>query len=203
MSKKKLLCTAAAGILAVGIGVSASLAYMTATAKKDNVFTIGTGLTNSDGTSKITLTEGAWNDTTSGKNVIAGQTIAKSPTVNNTSDIAIYAFIKIEEPLITGNDGNLTPLFEYIVNSGWTAVSQTTSGTTRTTVYGYCTDKAMTSVAAGKSVTVFDSVTIYNYNSGNAVEGTTQHLVATAYAIQKDEIGVTAPEDVYALVKDL
>lgn len=197
LNKKKAVATAACGLLAIGLSISGAFAYMTAQKSVDNVFTIGSGIQD-----KITLSEPNWNPDAA-KNLVANQTVAKDPTVSNNSNMDVYAFIEVTEPLITGNDGSKTPLFTYTVNSGWTQYSTTTSSdnTKKVTVYAYGTSSAMTKLGASKSATLFNNVTIYNFNSGNAVEGTEQVLTVKTYVIQADGIGTTTPAGVWNTIK--
>jgi predicted ribosomally synthesized peptide with SipW-like signal peptide len=193
-NSKKLYCTLACGVLAVALGVTGSFAYLTAQKSVDNVFTIGEGLG-----SKIVLDEPNWNPDDA-KNLLPNATVKKDPTVKNNSTVNVYAFIEADVPVIT-TGGKETALFTFKPNSGWVQVSTTTKDNVQKTVYAYASDSAMTVLAPTKSATLFNTVTVCDFEDGNAVQGSTQTLTAKTYVIQADDLGKTTPADVWSLVQ--
>jgi hypothetical protein len=197
MSKRQHLGILSAGLLAVSLGITGSLAFMTTTQAKENVFLIGDDFGTGD-TSKITLTEPNWKESLA-QDVVANQTLKKDPTVTNNSDIPVYAFIVVDEPLITV-DSKTTPLFSYSLNSGWIALATSETTDTKTTVYAYATNLAMTTLSPTSSTTLFDSVTTASFPSGNAVQGTDQTITVKSYVIQTQGLKSNYPQDVWQVV---
>ena len=192
MSKKKL--TIAALILALVLLIGGVVAFFTDQKDASNVFTLGDV--------EITLTEPSW-VATNGQNMSPGKTVAKDPTITNTGSMPAYVFAEVKVPMTT----ETTPreVFTYTLNSGWVEVGTgTTADGVTTHVYAYGTASAMTSLAAAAATpAVFSSVTL---NSAIAdpstitLDGNDQFkLDIKAKAIQANDLGVTAPADVYAL----
>jgi hypothetical protein len=200
MSKRYYLGVLSAGLLAVSLGITGSLAFRTTTNSKENVFLIGDDFGTGD-TSKITLTEPSWKDS-SANGVIASQSIKKDPTVTNNSDIPVYAFLVVEEPLITLNSQSTT-LFNYTLNDGWVKLSSYQIPDMKTTVYAYAKDSAMTVLAPTESATLFNKiVAASSFGTETQVAGTEQTFTVRAYVIQSQGLKSTNPYDVWDIVEE-
>lgn len=174
MNKKKTIIAIVVVLLALALIVGGIFAYFTDTQSATNTFTIG----NVD----ITLTEDAW-DPANGQNVTPGQTIAKDPTIENTSTSQnpVYIFAKVDVPYYDSAD-----VFTYDLNTGWVEIADAVTGNTHTHVYAYEQSGSMKSVAYQESATVFNNVTVRNLANNTTVpnDGTPLNVVVTGYGIQ-------------------
>lgn len=172
--KKKTKKIVAIIVAALAIIVTGGvIAYLTDTDTATNTFTIGAV--------SIDLTEDNWN-ATNAQNVVPGQVINKDPAIDNTGSNSAYVYIKVEEPIVNMRAGGTGPLLTYSINTGWTQLKTSTSGTTKTTVFYY-----NTALAAGNNTpSLFNNVTVAEFDQ-NTVNGS-KNMVVTAYAIQSNDL---------------
>ena len=194
MSKKKI--TLAAIVLALILLIGGMIAYFTDEKTVTNVFTLGSV--------EISLTEPGW-DASNGLNITPGKTVAKDPTITNTGAMPAYVFAEVKVPMTTENPSR--EAFTYSVNSGWVELSSPTSPVTAngytTHIYAYGTSSAMTPLAPSAATpAVFNSVALQSVTSSSVipVDNNRQFQVEVkGKAIQANDLGVSAPADVYAL----
>ncbi len=187
-------------LLIAAIAITGAFAYLTATDTATNLFTVGNVV--------VELTEPNWapdtdsdsngiNDTMS--NIVAGQVIAKDPTITNKGDNDAYVYIMVEIPKvyeteITGADGSAAtqqhyPLFSFEANDGWSLIdSQVGTEDDAYDYYLYAYDTALT---PNGEVTLFDKVKFANItdNFVNTITGEAivdLDIKVTGYAIQSD-----------------
>jgi predicted ribosomally synthesized peptide with SipW-like signal peptide len=189
------------------LGTGGIHAYLTATSTETNVFTIGAGISG-----KISLSETKF-DANKAKNLVPGQTVEKNPSITNSSDHNVYVFFEVTEPTMIGNDGSTVNMFSYTVDSSnFRIISQTKgNGTTNSvTVYAYATSaNDMTKLKPKSSATLFDSVTLYNFDNNvstsntKTILGSTQNVTVKTYAIQadSDDIDGKTPSQIWSIVK--
>ena len=197
MSKKKSIAVAA--ILAVVLLIGGLLAYFTDRDTKTNVFTLGNNI-------EISLTE-TW-DPDDGLGLHPGAVVTKAPSIKNDSTTTpAYVFAEVVVPCYASTGTTVdTPLFTFTENAGWTLINTPTVDTeskTITYVYAYGSSSAMTSLTADTttSTAVFSQVTLAPSltDTQKATASATPNIVVNAYGIQIDNLGVTAPADIYAL----
>lgn len=194
MKRKKIILAAIAlfAILVVG----GATAYLTDTETATNTFTLGSV--------DIELNERNW-DSEEAKGILPGKQINKDPSVKNIGESSAYVFLKVQEPCY-----NTTKVFDYTLEDGWVAVGTaptcTTTGTIET-IYAYGSASAMTELAkATETAPLFTDVTLKSTLDSTAVTAlNTQFsnkldVVVTAYAIQKDNLGLDSdtPSAVWA-----
>lgn len=184
MKKKKLILAAIAlfAILVVG----GATAYFTDTETVTNTFTLGSV--------EITLTEPHWKPELA-EGILPGAVLAKDPRVTNVGESPAYVFLKVEEPCY-----NTTKVFDYTPDTKWTVVgTQQTCSTTGTieNVYAYGTSSAMTELAKDANTgDFFTEITLKDTLESDAVTALNNKfpdgldVVITAYAIQKDNLGL-------------
>ena len=208
MSKRKSIAVAIVLLLILLIG--GMIAFFTDNDTRTNVFTLGKDV-------NITLTENSdWEQDTTGSGnnytyseanaIHPGKNVAKAPQINNIStDTPAYVFAEVIVPCYSPNATGdaTTPLFNLIDsngnvlnttvgssgNSGWTLTAMTTLA------------KASSAETPTSTVPVFNSVTLKNTITGAeaATASTTPNIVVNAYGIQIDNLGATAPLEIFAL----
>ena len=175
---KKGIILVLAMVMAVCIGVGATLAYLfVETAPVTNTFTYGD--------INITLTE------TTGNNykMVPGNTIAKNPKVTVKEDSeACWLFVKIEE------SGNFKNFMTYEIADGWTALP----GETNVYYREVPATEADTEFEVLKGNEVLVKATVLKTELNALTEGTMPTLTFTAYAVQK--ANVTSVADAWELV---
>lgn len=215
MNKKNLAIAIIAVGLVCALAVGFISAYFTDVETKTNVFTVG----NID----IELLEPNWNEPT---NIMPEQEFAKDPHVTNVGSNDAYVFIEVEVPYAnvvtaaedgTKNNAMDTELFTYEINDGWVQVGDATKNEEAKTVtylYAYGADDAMAVLAKdATTANLFDYVKFANVVSGQTLEGSIQHVVVRAYAIQTTNIndgkteldgnnadGKVTPAEVWAVI---
>lgn len=195
MKRKKIILAAIAlfAILVVG----GATAYFTDTEKTTNTFTLGSV--------DITLTEEHW-VAANAQGILPGKTLPKDPRVTNVGESSAYVFLKVQEPCY-----NTTKVFSYTPNSAWTVVGTaptcSATGTIETT-YAYGNSSAMTELAKDANTgDFFTDVTLVDTLDATAVTAlNTQFpdgldVVVTAYAIQKDNLGLDSDTPVAVWAK--
>ena len=169
-------------LLVAAILITGVLAYLTATDSKTNTFTVGNV--------KIDLTEPLWdanNPDGTLENIVAGQKIAKDPTLTNTGDNDAYVYIMVEVPkadavTIDGATVNDHQLFNYITKDGWELLDFKTDENDKNNYYLYAYSTALT---PSSSATLFDEVIFANTDSNFQPEDALE-IKVTGYAIQSD-----------------
>lgn len=186
MNKRKSIL--AAVVLTLVLLVGGALAYFTDTDTKTNTFTLGDV--------DITLSEPSW-VAANAEDILPGATIAKDPQITN-NDAKAFVFLKVTEPCY-----NNATVFDFTVNSGWTAVgtARTCSGNSAETVYAYGTASTMTELAKNATTTaLFNNVTLKTTIDETAVQSLSQgdiQIVVDAYGIQADNVTGT-PAQIFA-----
>ncbi len=182
-------------LLVAALVITGALAFLTSKDNAENKFTVG----NVD----ISLTEPLWdaaNPDGTLENIVAGQVIAKDPTITNTGRNDAYVYMMVEIPKvyktdIVGADGTMVtneehyPLFSFAVNEGWTLVDSQTC--TETDAYDYYLYAYNTELAPDGAATLFNEVAFANITENFINEITGEAIVdlnvkVTAYAIQSD-----------------
>ena len=132
-------------------------------------------------------------------NIVAGEIIAKDPTLTNTGDNNAYGYIMVEIPKvyetdITGDDGVAVsqqhyPLFSFEANDNWELVDSQVG--TEDDAYDYYLYAYKDALVPGDEVTLFDEVKFANITD-NFVNTITDEAIVdldikvTGYAIQSD-----------------
>ena len=213
----------AVGALGAALLIPSMFAYFTDNDSETNEFTVGK--------IGIDLIEENW--TASNATAITPeQEFAKDPKVTVDADSnEAYVFVKVDVPCAnvktaseTGavQDAAKTQLFSYNVNPGWELVETVEKADVNTYVYGYVGSNGsgnntdMLAVAANQSTdTVFDHIKFANVIEDQNLEGTTQQVQVSAYAIQtlnvndgktsdldgNNDDGTKAPAEVWSVVK--
>lgn len=198
MSKKKSIILAST--LALILLIGGIIAYFTDSDTKTNEFTL------KDDDINITLTEN-WN-ASDGLNLHPGAVVNKAPSIKNESlESSVYVFAEIVIPCYA-TTGTTTDaeLFTFTANTGWTLINTPTIDTTsktKTYIYAYGTSSNMTLLEANgtTSTAVFSKVTLAPTLTKKQKDTlSTTDIVVTAYGIQTDNLGVTAPADIYDLI---
>ena len=184
-TKNIVMALTLVAVLAVG----SVCAYFTDTETAINKFTVG----NVD----IVLSEPSF-DEAKAKDLYAGQTVAKDPTVTNDGVNSAYVYLKVRVPkanVITAKENGernaqaVTELFTYTVHANWTLLSSdTTHADYNEYVYSY--KNALAKNEATEPL--FTSVTIVNLIEGQVVPGVELNVVVDAYAIQSANTGTAA-----------
>ena len=201
MNKKKTIIAAIVLLLVAAVG--GAIAYFTDTETKTNTFTVG----NVD----ITLSEPNWSTTDSNgnnipdaaENISPGVSVAKDPTITNSSATApAYVYAKVEIPCTS----DTTPVEIFTLNSigsGWTLMTNgTCTGGVATKVYNYGTASAMTALAAGSATpAVFTSVSLNNSITGSetGLSGN-KNVAVTGYGVQTNGLTATTPSGIWTEV---
>ncbi len=201
MSKRKIFVLAI--VIAFVLIIGGMLAYFTDTDTKENVFTLGDEV-------NISLTE-QWN-AADGLGLHPGAVVTKAPKiVNNSTTTPAYVFAEVIVPCYasTGTTAN-TPLFTLnTIGEGWTKISTNetvnTENKTITYVYAWGSSTAMSQLNAEATTTtsVFSSVTLAPTltKQQQLTAGETTNIIVNAYGIQTDNLGTTAPTEIYNLAK--
>ena len=154
--------------------VGGIVAYLTDSDSKTNVFTLGKV--------KIKLMEDNWNPN-NGMNVTPGEVISKDPAIENIGSNSAYVYMKVTQPVVDLDNGEIGPLFTYSTNNGWTLLETKDCGnSTVSSVYYYNT------ALSGNSSTskLFNNVTIGNYNQDTT--DSIKDMVITGFAIQSSNL---------------
>lgn len=165
--KKKVLVSAGALALAVGVTAAGTLAWL-----QDNTDTVTNTFTWSDG-NNITLTL----DETSGTKytIIPGETQAKDPTLHLTTETESYVYVLINNEL-----GDAVTMNE--LDQNWTKMENANLPEGMTGDLYYWTAGATTT---NPDMSVFDTITYsseLDSESGAALNGKT--ITITGYAVQ-------------------
>lgn len=170
-------------LLVATLVITGALAFLTAKDNAENKFTVG----NVD----ITLTEPEWdkaNPDGTLENIVAGQVIAKDPTITNTgrNDAYVYMMVQVpkaDEIIIAGNADSVDDyqLFSYTINDGWTLIDEKVDVNDANNYYLYAYNTAL---APEGTATLFNEVTYAKVTSD--FEEANLSIEVTAYAIQSD-----------------
>lgn len=199
MNKKKSIVIAC--VLALILLIGGVIAYFTDTDTKTNEFTL------KDDDVDIELTE-VWT-ASDGLNLHPGAEVNKAPSIKNNSDESpVYVFAEVVIPCYATNGTTAdAELFTFTKNDGWTLINTPTidaASKTKTYIYAYGTASSMTTLAASgtTSTAVFSKVTLApTLTKAQKDTAATTNIVVNAYGIQTDNLGVTAPADIYNLIK--
>lgn len=170
-------------LLVAALVITGALAFLTAKDNAENKFTVG----NVD----ITLTEPLWDAANPDgilENIVAGQVIAKDPTITNTGKNDAYVYMMVQVPkadeiIIAGNADIVDDyqLFNYTINGGWTLIDEKVDANDANNYYLYAYNTAL---APESTATLFNEVTYANTTSD--FEEADLSIEVTAYAIQSD-----------------
>lgn len=205
MTKKRVitiaLCMALIGTLSAG-GI---MAYFTDADTAVNEFTVGK--------IELDLQEPDW-DPDTGKNITPMETVKKNPQILNDGVNDEFVFLEVVVPrleLVTANpDGSknpaeLTELFNYTVNKGWTELEEERKETENSVVHLYVWGTNETCTVLEKGVTtgaLFDTVTMANVVEDQRLEETRPEIVINAYGIQTTDLdsGKTSAQEVWNIL---
>lgn len=185
-TRNRILLTALAALLLVVVAVGGTVAWLTDTTDEiKNTFTAaGIDITlietkNPDGTE---VSEGVKNWSAK---MIPGQTYAKNPvvTVEDTTDVDIYLFVKFEETNTPST--YLTYTSTLTTENGWTKLDVQDNVWYR--VVGANDETKSWNLLQNDTIQVKDTVSKDNMSAAASAE-----LKYTAYAIQKDNVGTVA-----------
>lgn len=184
---------AAAASCAALLALGAVMAALTATDTAVNRFELAEGL-------DVEVVEAAWDASPdadgdsvpdAAENLLPTQEVAKDPKVRNGTGTEAYVFCEVEVPIRhvatanedgTVNDAADVELFAYEVNDGWTLKDKVESEDGTTATYRYAWEST---VAAGETGTLFDSVTYANVaDDGLSGADLLQELVVTGHGVQ-------------------
>ena len=200
MNRKRVVAIAVASVLALVLLIGGMLAFFTDTDTKTNVFTLGDNV-------EISLTE-VWTPA-DGLNLHPGAVVTKAPSIKNDSATTpAYVFAEVIVPCYatTGTTAD-AELFEFTANSDWALINTPeidTDSKTKTYVYAYGTDTAMTTLDENTTTesAVFDQVTLKSSLTKEQKEtaSATPDIIVNAYGIQIDNLGTTVPAEIYNIV---
>lgn len=175
---KKGLIIILAMVMAVCIGVGATLAYLfVETTPVENTFEYGDINITLDESDKLDL------------KMIPGKTITKDPIVTVKAESeACWLFVKIDEST------NFDDFMTYEIADGWTALP----GETNVYYREVPAAEADTEFAVLKENKVLVKATVLKTELNALTEGTMPTLTFTAYAVQRDN--VTSVADAWKLV---
>lgn len=192
-SKRTRAKAAAAASCAALLALGAVMAALTATDTAVNRFELAEGL-------DVEVVEAAWDASPdadgdgvpdAAENLLPTQEVAKDPKVRNGTGTEAYVFCEVEVPIRhvatanadgTVNDAADVELFAYEVNDGWTLKDKVESEDGMSATYRYAWEST---VAAGETGTVFDSVTYANVvDDGLSGADLLQELVVTGHGVQ-------------------
>ena len=196
MNKRKGIAVAVVLLLVLIIG--GMLAYFTDTDTESNVFTIGDDI-------DIEITE-EW-EPTDGEDLHPGAEVTKEPSIANVSTVPAYVFMEVVVPCYASTGTTVdTPLFSFTANSGWALIDTSDIDQDSQTItyrYAYGTSSAMTQLDGGETTTtpLFDSVVLDSALTGEQADTATDNLSIdiNAYGIQIENLGVSAPADIFDL----
>ena len=186
---KKTLITILATVLVCCCAVGGTLAWlMDSTQSITNTFTVGNvdiELTETDAEGNV-LNASATAQNASFK-MVPGSTIAKDPkiTVKANSEAA-WLFVKVEE------SSTLDTYITWAIADGWTALADEDGVYYREAAATGNADATPISILKDNSVTVNSGVTKAQMDALNAGGTTQPTLKFTAYAVQKENLTVTA-----------
>lgn len=195
--KRTKLTTALLMLLALGMGITGTVAYYSSKETVTNKFTVGEV--------KIDVTEPKWDeaDDDNGNGIpdvaedfLPTRTVDKDPTITNTGNNDAYVYFEVVVPTADGivlsdENGNRLPaaddveLWTFEVKEGWTLLSKTQNDN-NTVTYVYHANEVL---AKDESITLFDTVTMANVIEGQGLEDTTQEIVVTGLAVQTENTG--------------
>lgn len=218
--KKKLLTTSIlviAAITLVATTILATIAYLSSSTAVSNTFTVGDvkiemfeSKVSPDG-EKL---DAAGEKTADGNSyhLTPGKTYLKDPSIYvNTSSDDCYIFIKtrnqishIEDGYIDPKDGDKLTMREQLFENGWVPLYQSDNGDV---IYCYKGDAESVSgdkiatyvkkpVDTKKQIDLFDEFTIDSQADISRSGGA--KVTITAFAIQKEGFGISAPEGSFA-----
>ena len=184
MKRKKLPEVIAVSAVLVGsVFIGGTLAYlMKETNREANGFTFGNA--------GIELKEDKWNKLTDEDRIVyPGKVVTKDPTVTNTGETAVYAYLEVKIPRAkvrtVDSDESITEatvhnLFSYIPDRNWIEIENTSDSEWNTRVYAY--NKIL---KPGEDTTnLFESVKYLNIVEGELEKDTRLDMPINAYAIQ-------------------
>lgn len=205
MKKTKVLLSLACAVMLVVTSVMGTMAYLTATDKVENTFTVGNVTLNNEyghgldeakvGTDGKALTgDAAERVTGNSYKLMPGHEYTKDPIVHVASGSEnCYLFVKVVNE-ISGIEDSTTTVASQMATNGWKAVD----GQTDLYVYvGTAADaSAPLAVAGGSNITVFEKIKIADTVDNTELQKyTNKTITVTAYAVQKDGFdGKTASE---------
>lgn len=211
MNRKKSIATAI--VLALVLIIGGMLAYFTDTDSKKNEFTLGDNV-------DIKLEETFNPNDALG--IQPGAVVNKAPKiVNESTTTPAYVFAEVIVPCYdvnggaTGTTPSYSPLFTLNnIGEGWIKISSDevadASSKTITYIYAWGTATGMTELAASTETVqsktsnpVFSSVTLVSTltKEQKATANAEPNIDVNAYGIQIDNLGKTAPLDIYHLIK--
>lgn len=196
MNKRKGIAVAVVLLLVLIIG--GMLAFFTDTDTESNVFTIGEDI-------DIEITE-EW-EPTDGEDLHPGAEVTKQPSIENVSSVPAYVFMEVVVPCYASTGTTVdTPLFSFTPNSGWELINTSSIDQDSQTItyrYAYGTSSAMTQLEGGETTAtaLFDSVTLDSSLTAEqaATAASGLSIDINAYGIQVENLGVTAPADIFDL----
>ena len=173
---KKVLLLVLCAALLVGATIAGTVAYLTATAKVENTFTVGHVAIDlqerkMDPESGKLDADGGLVDTIEKIKIVPGRTIEKQPVVIvEAGSEDCWLFVKIEGELLTGGS--------FKVNKDWAPV-----GEEYPNWYVYTANAGKATVNAD-GYQVFDSFTFQNLTNEQVAALKDGNIVVTAYAVQ-------------------
>lgn len=188
MNAKKIVTAGLALVMVAGISMAGTLAYMTASSAKTNVFTVGN--------IGVTLTEPDW-DAAENHKIYPGATLDKDPTVTVSEDSEdCYVYVGVKNNLPASIAGAMTIQGE---SSEWTKLEG---------VDGYIIYKYNDTVdGASGAVILPDVFTDLHFSEdlvqedlGDLAVGTSDSIEVIAYAHQST--GIAAGDNVDEIAKD-
>lgn len=191
--KKKVLVSAGALALAVGVTAAGTLAYLTdGTGKVTNTFTYNAELqdieltlmeykVNPDGVTIDSNRENAIPEGSEAQKytVVPGATVDKKPFLVLDTENPSYLYVEI----VTTGDSVIEKT--NILDKGWTALGGATEGPHKGQVY-YLSDAKTSNGTAEEDFVVFDKVTYNNIEQGTSL---TANIDVYGYAIAQQGMG--------------
>lgn len=160
-----------AGVLACTLAIGGVFAYLTATDTVTNNLSVATDLS-------IEVVEPGWHEADA-QDMLPGATVTKDPKIVNTSGVDAWAVAEVKVPVVDGQE-------LYTLNNIPAAWQEQDSAVVADGVATHTFFYNGTLAANGETPAIFDSVTLYNFDSGFIGEGqTAQQIVVTGHAIQK------------------
>ena len=184
MKKKKIIgIITVVSVLVFSMFIGSTLAYLLKqTNRKVNNFTFG----NAD----IELKETEWQKLSDeDRTVYPGKVVTKDPTVTNTGDTAVYAYLEVKIPRAkvrtVDSDESITEatvhnLFSYTADSDWSEIENTSDDKWNTIIYVY--NNVLNPGEATEPL--FESVQYLNIAEGELKKDTRLDMPINAYAIQ-------------------
>lgn len=184
MKRKKLPEVIAVSAVLVGsVFIGGTLAYlMKETNREANGFTFGNA--------GIELKEDKWNKLTDEDRIVyPGKVVTKDPTVTNTGETAVYAYLEVKIPRAkvrtVDSDESITEatvhnLFSYTADSDWLEIENTSDDKWNTIIYVY--NNVLN--PGDETEPLFESVKYLNIVEGELEKDTRLDMPINAYAIQ-------------------